>query len=325
MKKIAVCLVVMAALAGGSLRAEDAADKNIEAKLASDPQPTVGTHIPEGIIEASEEGSDSLAKGIGIKKRSFWDGIQVGAGAGLLGGLNVGLGYRIPYDPSGFWKNRFGFRLDYNDIGPFEKSITNAIDDIKIDDNKVDIGLSGTQFGALIDFYPFSYTWFLGGFRISGGYYTGDFEISGAMPKSASETFSIKDSAGNSLWYKANGTVDLIASLKQDVKGPYAGLGFDMGLFWGLKLYFDAGVVFTEKPKIDADAILNGATITVCGTSEALCSGAGSGTIDVTAVANGSADWQKLKDDTIREYQEELDEISKGYFPMVKLGLLYRF
>ena len=50
------------------------------------------------------------------------------------------------------------------------------------------------------------------------------------------------------IYYDAKGT----ATAKWDFDGPYAGLGFDLGLFSGLKIYFDAGVVFT-----DATAKLN--------------------------------------------------------------------
>ncbi len=246
---------------------------------------------------------------------STFEGFQIGVGAGILGGGNVQLGYRIPQREHNFWKNRFGFRIEYNTWKPFESMIEEKT--IEIDDNEFSAQITGDNFGALLDFYPFGNTWGLGNFRISAGYYSGDFSLSGNLTKHANETFTMDNILGQELTYKVDGTATLTANLDYDVKGPYAGIGFDTALFGGLKLYFDAGVVFTDKPILTSD-ISGNATMEVFTEN-----GISLGTTSVNAKDNPLV--QDLLYDTIGQYQDELDKITKEYFPMVKLGFLYRF
>ncbi|MGN0929842.1 MAG: hypothetical protein ACI4N3_04340 [Alphaproteobacteria bacterium] len=247
-------------------------------------------------------------------------GLQIGAGVGILGGANFQLGYRIPYNSDNFFKNRFGFRMEYNTWNPLKSSIDKYFEKhpIDIDDNEFTAILDGDQFGTLIDFYPFSYTPVLGSFRLSAGYYTGDFSIGASLTKSQNEIFSMQSQTGyEDIFYKVNGTATLTATLDYDVKGPYAGLGFDIGLLFGFKMYFDAGVVFTDKPEIATDIYGTG-TLTVC--NDSTCTSGTTISIDTT-----NEEIQKLLNDTKKQYEDELDEIRKGYFPIIKLGFLYRF
>ena len=90
--------------------------------------------------------------------------------------------------------------------------------------------------------------------------------------------------------------------------GPYVGTGFDLGLIGGLKIYFDAGVVFTRKtaelnlqiPTTDLN-YYNGSTWVPANTAQL--------ETDTNAV--------------IDDAQRELDKMK--YFPVIKIGLMYRF
>ncbi|MBR1544967.1 MAG: hypothetical protein IJ638_03430 [Alphaproteobacteria bacterium] len=241
------------------------------------------------------------------------EGFQLGVGLGALGGVNAQLGYRIPQRNYNFWKNRFGFRLDYNSWKPLKNKIESYLEDnpIKVDDNEFTGMISGTNYGALVDFYPFGNTWFLGNFRISGGYYTGDFAIDVSMHKSASAEFEMKD-----IRYSGSADATLTATLDADVKGPYLGAGFDFALLFGLKLYFDAGVVFTDHPQVLTSLDGTG-ELTAC-YKDSICK---TQTIDAN-----NAIVQELLANTKAEYEDELDIVTKQkIFPMVKLGLMLRF
>jgi hypothetical protein len=283
--------------------------------LAPVPIPASHPQIKPGGGDSRSEYSMAARSYDGYGGGFSFSGFQLGAGLGLLGGANFMLGYRIPYNPDNFWKNRLAFRVEYNTAKPFESAVEK--EEIEIDDEKFTPHIRGKQFGALVDFYPFGYTWLIGGFRLSGGYYTGDFAIGASMHKEASGTFSMKNQNGVELYYKAIAAADLVADLEYEkLRGPYAGAGFDLGLFWGLKFYFDAGVVFTEKPGVSADIKASG-NIDIC-TNDTYSSCSGNYTVN-------SVEIQSLLNDTVREYEHELDSIRKGYFPIVKLGLLFRF
>ena len=261
--------------------------------------------IPDNIKQDYDEKNDGY----------LLEGFQLGVGIGVLGGANAQLGYRIPRREYNFWKNRFGFRLDYNSWNPLKKTIETYLEEnpIKLDDNEFTGMISGTNYGALIDFYPFGNTWFLGNFRLSAGYYTGDFAIDTYMTKNGiSEEFEI-----SGINYKIDGQATLNAAVDADVKGPYAGLGFDFQILYGLKLFFDAGVVFIDNPRVRTD--ING--------SANLYVDYGSGYVNVGSVnAKDNDDIKQLLSDMKSEYEDELKIItSQNIFPMIKLGLMLRF
>ena len=98
------------------------------------------------------------------------------------------------------------------------------------------------------------------------------------------------------------------ADLDWKYRGPYLGTGFDIGLFAGLKIYIDAGVVFTNK---SAQLSLDIPT-------------------DNLQQYNGTT-WESVDipelnaviDETLSDAQSELDDLK--FYPMVKLGFMYRF
>jgi hypothetical protein len=393
------------------------------------------------------------------KKSGFsMEGFSFGLGAGVLGGINFNLGYRIPYNPDHFWLNRLGFRLDLNTFGPVASTIRGIADDEVnkyIDDNrepddsiainedegifaedvKFNTRFSGTNFGALVDFYPFSYTWGLGGFRLSGGYYFGSVKlgfdasaqnITANWPDGISADFTLPkfdfpmDVMGNTVNVELDNLVvdspvtplgssavnisylDASPLLKLNARGPYLGLGWDIGLFYGLKLTFDAGVVFTQPHRLSvgldidnpmlgyilinieevADQLKNqlkakanmrideicGSTCTQSDRDAALSSVTWDDEVDQAKInlrtklitqlndaglqvgvdydivgdnikVNGNSALKAIgadsviddakgeiyaeRDKAIRDFDKEVKDY--GYFPMVKLGLIYRF
>jgi hypothetical protein len=154
-----------------------------------------------------------------------------------------------------------------------------------VEDLRFSTRFSGTNFGALVDFYPFSYTWFLGGVRLSAGYYFGslklgfdaeatgivaqlpddfetdfeldpmtfelDFGFGGGLTSVTTDVLMV-DSPITALSENPVSISSLKASplLKLNARGPYLGIGWDMGLFLGLKMTFDAGVVFTQPHRM---------------------------------------------------------------------------
>ncbi len=254
---------------------------------------------------------DNIKQDFKEKDGYLLEGFQLGVGASILGGANAQLGYRIPQRNYNFWKNRFGFRLDYNSWDVIKDKVDSYFEDnpIEVDGNDFYGTLKGTNYGLLVDFYPFGNTWALGNFRLSLGYYTGDFSIGGRLVKLNNEHFIIND-----LDYLVNdGTVVLDAMLKSDVKGPYAGVGFDFALLFGFKFYFDAGLVFTKKPEITTN-ITGSGTLKVNGGVP----------VDISDIDNSYI--EKLLEDTKKEYEDELDIITDtNIFPMVKLGVMLRF
>ena len=231
-------------------------------------------------------------------------GYQVGVGIGALQGISIHAGYR--FSDSDFLSNKFGTRIEYSTL-----SFTLDKEEKK---NKpsFEFFAKGRQVGALFDFYPFAGTWVIGAFRFSTGYYAGKFE----MGDRKSEDFGAgKTVELNKKDYVLKGRVNLEAKLKSKATGPYLGTGFDMGLFYGLKFFVDAGIVFTEKPKVSVSLSGNGSIEWNDGGLQ-------------TANLSNPADIVKINkvaDDMAKNYEDNFKKLYKPYYPIVKLGLLYRF
>lgn len=244
-------------------------------------------------------------------KIKFPHGLQFGMGVSPTSGLNAFVGYNNKNFDS-FWAKRFGVRIDFGTYSPIKnklnKEINESIGDegIEIDDNlHIDnVALNAKHYGALVDFYPFGNTWFLGGWRLSGGYMVGKLDLDANIHGKTAGNRIEFELGDDKFFY--NGT-EMIATAKVDwkYKGPYAGTGFDLGIFRGFKLYFDAGVVFTgEAAKIDLDVPL---------TNLEHANG--------TAVTQSELDTAKTK--ALADARKELDKYP--YYPLVKIGFMYRF
>ena len=249
-------------------------------------------------------------------KIRFPHGLQLGIGISPTSGLNGFIGYNNKNFDS-FWAKRFGFRFDFASYSPvkskFNKEVNKKVDEeggIEFDDSlKIEnFKLDAEHYGALVDFYPFGDTWFLGGLRVSGGYIFGkldfDADIHG-LPKDGKIEFELN----NHKYYYSN---EMLAKAMVDWKynGPYLGAGFDLGLFWGFKVYFDAGVVYTGSPaKFDMLVPTEGLT-----------------NADGVAVADDAAAYEQFDTDKNKELSDARKEVKDyPYYPLVKLGFMYRF
>jgi len=251
-------------------------------------------------------------------KARFPHGLEFGVGVSPTSGLNGFIGYNNKKFDS-FWAKRFGIRFDFASFSPIKNKLNKEINEtvseeggIEIDDTlKIDnISLDAKHFGAMIDFYPFGDTWFLGGWRVSGGYFFGKLDLDAGIygtpdPENGKVKFELND---HKYYYEDETSAKVMADWKYN--GPYLGTGFDLGLFWGFKIYFDAGVVFTgETAKFDLNVPETG-----------LKTGDGISVEDNAEVnAQFQIDKQKELDDARKEIKDY------PYYPLVKIGFMYRF
>jgi hypothetical protein len=254
------------------------------------------------------------------KKTSFPHGLQIGVGASVTSGLNGFVGYANKNFDS-FWAKRFGVRFDFGTTAPVESKLNETINDI-IDD-EIEIGdslavsnfeLDAQHYAALLDFYPFGNTWFLGGWRLTGGYYFGNLNVSAHVAGEISELddasyeFELMDTHFKYVGNSVHGS----AEFDWDYRGPYLGTGFDFGLFAGFKIYLDAGVVFTNKTaQLDLDVPFDNLQMMENGSWETVKGTQLEGTV------------KKIIKETLADAQSELDDLK--FYPMVKLGFMYRF
>jgi len=247
-------------------------------------------------------------------KTKFPRGLQLGIGVSPTSGLNGFIGYNNKNFDS-FWAKRFGIRFDFANYSPIKNrlntKINNAIGDegIKInDDLHIDnVELNAKHFGAIIDFYPFGNTWFLGGWRLSGGYMTGKLDLDASIVGKTVDGNIEFDLNGHKYYYVDD--TRGMATLDWKYSGPYLGTGFDLGLFWGFKIYMDAGVVFSDaSAKIALDI-----------PTEGLYTGGN----EVVADENLLTQFYIDKTAEVNDAQKELDKYP--YYPLVKIGFMYRF
>ncbi|MCL2629403.1 MAG: hypothetical protein FWD33_01790 [Alphaproteobacteria bacterium] len=124
---------------------------------------------------------------------------------------------------------------------------------LSFDDAHVRFNFRHRNIGALADFYPFGNTWFLGGLRVSGGYYAGSLrsELHANFPNHTPADGFIQTLNNNDeLKFRIRGGSRFGANIDWKYRGPYVGLGFDLGLLLGAKIYMDAGAVYTKPLKL---------------------------------------------------------------------------
>ena len=311
---IGICALIFAVPLNGALAEEVAKDvipavepsaqSVADASIVSDAEPSVATST------AQEESVNPKIK--------FPHGMQIGLGVSATSGLGGFIGYANK-DFDSFWWKRIGVRVDFATMAPLKSTIGSALnsiadDGIELDGLTVsDLSLSGHHFGMVADIYPFGNTWFLGGLRISGGYVWGNTEFSAKLAGSTGSgplEFEL-----NGIEYRYDGgDVTGKAAAKWNYSGPYLGAGFDLGLFYGIKIFADAGVVFSSKA---AALSLN---------------------VPITSHLErwNGVNWESVKDVPLLEAEfnnaqkialkDANDELGKyKIYPMLKLGLMYRF
>lgn len=312
MKKISI-LAIFATLAVPAF-AEDTV-KTTETKDVSEKIESSKTDVQDVAVK-DEDVSEVKSDKKSYSKTKFPRGLQFGLGASVTSGVNGFVGYANKNFDS-FWWKRIGGRFDFGTTSPIKSAINSAIDS-QMNDG-VDIGdgmtitdgnITAQHFGALVDFYPFGNTWFFGGLRLTGGYMFGKLDVSAKLTGTADGLPSdpMEFELNGEQYRYPGGTMKGYADVNWNYSGPYLGTGFDLGLIWGIKIYMDAGVVFTSKT---AQANLN---------------------VPITGLKyyNGSdwvaADSTILNQDKAQALKEANDELGKiQIFPIVKLGFMYRF
>ena len=258
-------------------------------------------------------------------KIKFQHGLQLGIGVSPSTGLNGFVGYNNKNFDS-FWAKRFGIRFDFATTSPVKSYINKGIDQAMGDEgfeindeiSIVDGSIKAKHMGALVDFYPFGNTWFLGGWRITGGYLVGkldvDADFKGSVDGLPAGTIEFEFD-GTKYRYLGN---EVYGTATADWKfhGPYVGTGFDLGLFWGIKIYMDAGIVFTNKAaELDLKVDVNNFQYYDGANWQNF---AGDPNYDDLV-----ADFNARKDAELQDAQDELDKYK--FYPIVKLGIMYRF
>lgn len=263
-------------------------------------------------------------------KIAFPHGVQLGIGMSASTGINGFVGYNNKNFDS-FWWKRLGFRADFATMSPLKSKIKSSAksfigeDGVELDE---DAGLYISNFAldshhaaALIDIYPFGDTWFLGGWRLTGGYVFGKTkltaDLTGKLDGAPEDELSFEF---NDVKYRYLGNVVKgKAKLNWNFAGPYAGTGLDLGLFAGFKIYLDAGVVFTSKAA-ELDFDINPNNLQVLNNPS----------LDPSDDANWSSvsgplvdQFNENKDAELKDINDEFNKYK--FYPMVKLGFMYRF
>ena len=267
-------------------------------------------------IQVAETIKDVPEQSYSNPETRFPRGLQLGVGVSATSGLNAFVGYNNKKFDS-FWAKRFGIRFDFADYSLIKKKLDKEINEAIGDDGveikdivKIDnFTMNAKHIGALIDFYPFGDTWFLGGWRISGGYFYGKLDLDADVHGKLKDG-EIEFELNNHKYYYTGNEMRAKAMVDWKYNGPYVGTGFDWGLFWGFKMYFDAGIVFTGKTahfdmNIPIDGLKNESGVVI--------------TENTQEYEQFNAD----KEQTVKDAQHEIKDYP--YYPLVKLGVMYRF
>lgn len=280
--------------------------------------------MPVLAAEEAKLTEETIKQEASVKKSNpdtrFPKGLELGVGVSATSGLNGFVGY-VNKNFDSFWLKRLGGRIDFATTSPLKSMINSGIDSI-MGDEGIELGeglwikdgsINGHHVAALVDFYPFGNTWFLGGIRISGGYYFGnldlDANLTGKVSNLPDAEFAFEL---NGINYKYSGNeIRGTATADWDYRGPYLGAGFDLGLFAGFKIYMDAGVVFTSKT----------AQLNLDLPTDNLQKWNGSSWESVNL--DGISEFEQAKREALSDAQDELNKLK--FYPMIKLGFMYRF
>ena len=99
------------------------------------------------------------------------------------------------------------------------------------------------------------------------------------------------------------------------MSGPYAGMGFDLGMSSRFKIYVDAGVVFVDKPRVSAE-LSGGDGVKVYRNHRLIYRG-------------NLTENDALKNEIISAitdaYTKEFSNLLRPYHPILKVGVKYKF
>lgn len=242
-----------------------------------------------------------------------FDGVQLGVGLSGTTGFNINAGYYNNLSQN-YLLRHFGVRFDYANIEPLKSAVDSAIDHIMKegvsvgDGVKIDKGeLDSWHAALLLDYYPFAGWW-----RITGGYAWGAADLSAEIFGEISTAPDMRFYfylAGDHYFYNGNDFGGQ-AFIDWAFHGPYLGTGFDVDLFCGFSLVFDAGVVFTNRSARLSLEIPH-EQLYIYNKETAVWS-----PITIPALDN----------DVARATGEGNDKLSNyKFFPILKLGFVYKF
>lgn len=309
MKKISILVLATVLTVPAFAKSAPATNKKVTSE-------SVATQTMENVAQNTKQTRNPKTK--------FPRGLQLGLGLSPTSGVNGFVGYNNKNFDS-FWWKRLGVRFDFASYSPIRNTVNQKINDsmgekgieIEKDLHINDVALDANHYGAIVDFYPFGDTWFLGGWRLSGGYMTGKLNVDGKI-HGENIGGNIEFELDGNKYYYTGGEMHGTADVNWKYSGPYLGTGFDLGLFWGFKIFMDAGVVFAGSSAqagldvpLDGLTDNNGTPITVPTSTSP------------QVVIDAYNAFMDAKDAELRKAQDELDKYK--YFPLVKIGFMYRF
>lgn len=320
MKKISI--IAMMTAVSLSAFAEEAKTQEV-APLTE--ESAVVAQVEDSGIKYLDEVSTTESEKASNPKTKFPRGMQIGLGVSPTTGLNMFVGYNNKNFDS-FWAKRFGIRFDFASTSPVKSMINRGVDNFMGDDGYelndelsiIDGAIKAKHMGAMVDFYPFGNTWLFGGWRITGGYMFGELNVDADLKGTVDglPAGTIEFEFGGTKYRYLGNEVYGTATANWKFHGPYLGTGFDIGLFWGLKIYMDAGVVFTNKAaELDLKVNVDNLQYNDSGTWKPFT---GDPSYDSLV-----ADFNARKDAELKDAQDELDKYK--FYPLIKLGFMYRF
>ncbi len=252
-----------------------------------------------------------------------FDVFSVAAGVSAASGLNGFIGYQ-DWDADSWVLRRLRFRLDFASTKPIHSTYDSIIDRLIIGDDGYtidditikDVDIVAKHMSGIFDFFPFIDSKYFCGFRMSAGYFKGeikvDSELTGAVSGAPAGAFGFK--LFNTYYYYTGNSVHGTSDIDWKYHGPYLGTGFDIGLFAGLNIYIDAGLIFTGK-KARADLHIPFKNL--------YQSTDGGNTWQNVEDANLEAVVENERQKALADVQNDLDKLN--FFPVIKAGFMYRF
>lgn len=251
-----------------------------------------------------------------------FDGFALAAGASAASGLNGFIAYSN-IDSSSWWWRRVQYRLDFASTRPIHSLYDSVVDSFigddgyTIDDITIkDLDIHAKHMSWLIDIYPLRDSQYWCGWRMTAGYMKGalniDAELTGAVDGAPANAFGFK--LGNTYYYYTGNTVHGTSEIDWEYHGPYVGTGFDFGLYGGVNIYVDLGLVFTgKKPRVGLNVPFK----------------------NLYQSSDGGNTWQNVEDENLEaiveaerqkamsDVQSDLDKLD--FVPVIKVGVMYRF
>lgn len=162
---------------------------------------------------------------------------------------------------------------------------------VKVDDFDYNAGIENFTFGVLLDWHPFA-----GNFRVSGGLYYRDLDVSLKAKAKGNKTYEIGDYTFN-----AGELGEVKGKAEWDKFAPYLGIGYGSTASEdsGFSFDFDLGLMYMSGVDINYKVYTN------------------------QALAQWEAEGKKHIDKEIKKIENDVDDFK--VYPVVSVGFTYRF